>query len=447
MHGLCVTFDDETCTLGSGTGASSWPLSALPGVEDVPWHALHDVPIALVTGSNGKTTTTRLLSAMWRAAGRAPGWCCSDGVWLGDRQAEMGDFSGPAGARAVLRDPCVEAAVLETARGGMLRRGLAVSRADAAIITNISADHFGEYGIASERDLADAKATVARVLGRRGLLVLNADDPELVALASRVGNRVGWFSVSPEHAALDAHVHRGGNAATVFDQRLMLHWDHAWHDLGNVNDMPITLRGAAPHNVQNVLGAALLATAVGVPVDAVRSTLASFGSSVLDNPGRLQVLYVGGVTVITDYAHNPDGLGSLCHTALSFSARRRMLVLGQAGNRDDDQLRALVRAAWAVMPFDEVVVKEMPGLLRGRPRGEMPKVFADELTQLGLSAEQSHIADSEFAAAQRALSLATVGDLVVCPLHAEQAVVLSWFQRLIDAHWRAGSPFPDSVRS
>ena len=446
-RGLCATFDEDLFTVGSGDGACSWPMTLLPRVADVPWDAAHDVPIALVTGSNGKTTTTRLVAAMWRTVGRTAGWCCSDGVWVGSEQLASGDFSGPGGARTVLRDTRASAIVLETARGGMLRRGLAVSRADAAIVTNISADHFGEYGITDEHGLAEVKLVVARVLGATACLVLNADDAELVALAGRVGSRIGWFSVNHDHPVLAAHARGGGNAATIREGRAMLYWNETWHDLGSVHDMPLTLGGAARYNTRNVLGSALLAVASGVPVTAVRQTLATFGASLDDNPGRLQVLHVGGVTILVDYAHNPDGLASLCDTARTFPARRRVLVLGQAGNRDDEQLRALVRSAWNVMPFDEVVIKEMPKLLRGRALGDLPRVFASELARLGLTLERIHIAESELAAVHRAVALSSHGDLIVCPLHTEQVAVLSWFQRLTDASWSAGSPFPPTAQS
>ncbi len=180
---------------------------------------------------------------------------------------------------------------------------------------------------------------------------------------------------------------------------------------------------------------------------AVRQTLATFGASPNDNPGRLQVLHVRGVTVLADDAHNADRLASLCDTARIFPARRRVLVRGQAPNRDDQQLRALVRSAWTVMSFDEVVIKEMPKLLRGRARGRLPRVFASELSRLGLTPERIHIAKSELAAVHGAVALTSPGDLIVCPLHLEQAAVLSWFQRLTDASWSAGSPFPPTARS
>ena len=442
-RGLNVTFDDETLSVGSGTGAQSWPLDRVPVVDAVTWDAVHDVPIAVVTGSNGKTTTVRLVGAMWRAAHRVAGWSCSDGVWADDAQLEKGDYSGPAGARVVLRDTRVEAAILETARGGILRRGLAVTRADAAIITNISPDHFGEYGIDTVRQLAEAKGAVARVVGGRGRLVLNADDPLLVDLATELIARRSWFSVLPAHPELDAHVLAGGDAATVQEGRVMLHLDRVWHDLGAVDAMPITLRGAAPHNVQNILGAALLGAAMGVPVETIRYALASFGASAQDNPGRLQLYRFGGVTVLVDYAHNPDGVRALCETAKAIPARRRLLLLGQAGNRDDAQIRELARVAWSVVPFDLVIIKEMATLLRGRAAGEVPRLLAGELARLGVPPEQVELAESELAAVRRACEWAHEGDLLVCPVHVEKAKVLAWLGRLDEWGWRAGAPLPD----
>ncbi|MEO8337195.1 MAG: Mur ligase family protein [bacterium] len=441
-NSLVVTFDDESLTVGVGSGSQTWPLAEIPEVAAIDWNTLGDVPIALVTGSNGKTTTTRLVAAMWRAAGRVAGWSCSDGVWVDDDRLEQGDYSGPAGARVVVRDTRVSAAVLETARGGILRRGLAVSRADAAIITNIAADHFGEYGMGSLRDLATAKGVVARALGERGTLVLNADDPVLVELAANMHARLAWFSMSAEHPALDAHVLAGGDATTLHGGRVMLHRDDVWHDLGDIAAMPLTLNGTATHNIENILGASLLASAVGVPVDDIRDTLATFGASAGDNPGRLQVYRFGGVTVLVDYAHNPDGLSALCETAKEMPAERRLVILGQAGNRGDDQLRALARAAWSVIPFDRVIVKEMLTMLRGRQPGEIPAILGDELSQLGVPADRVEVAPSELDAVRRAFAWAQDGDLLVCPVHIEKKGVLAWLKQLTDAGWVAGMPLP-----
>ena len=442
-RGVTVTFDDDTLSLGSGTGSHTWPLGHAPHPDDVVWRDVHDVPVALVTGSNGKTTTTRLVAAMWRAAGRVAGWCCSDGVWVDDMQLEAGDYSGPAGARQVLRDARVQAAVLETARGGILRRGLAVHHATAAIITNIAADHFGEYGVHTLRDLADTKGVVARAVGAHGTLVLNADDPHLVSLGERVNVPLAWFSVTPAHRAVDAHVARGGAAAMVRGGHLWLHSANQRYDLGAVADMPLTLNGVAPYNVANIAGASVLAAVMGVPIAAIRSTVLQFGAARSDNPGRLQLSRFGSTTVFVDYAHNPDGLAALCRAAASMPAKRRLLVLGQAGNRDDAQLRALVRAAWDVTTFDHVIIKELPTMLRGRPLGQIPGIFADELRRLGVLDAHVEVAPGELDAVTRAMAWAQEGDVLVCPVHVEKGAVLEWLARLGAVRWQPGTHLPE----
>ena len=440
---VCVTFDDESFTLGSGAGARSWPLAGIPTVGEIPWDEITDLRIALVTGSNGKTTTTRLVSAMWRANGGAAGWCCSDGVWIDNVQVEAGDYSGPVGARRVIRAPEVDAAVIESARGGMLRRGLALSRADAAVITNIAADHFGEYGVDTLDDLTDAKRIVERVLSSDACLVLNADDPHLAVVAATTRARVALFSASSRHEALDAHVAAGGAAAVVRDGQIMLHRDAAWLDLGFADDMPLTMGGAAPHNVENILGAALLANALGVSVNAMRSALASFGSSNSDNPGRLQRYAFGRLEVLVDYAHNPDGLAALCETARAIPAGRRLLLLGQAGNRDDDEIRDLARVAMRALPFDYVIIKEELKLLRGRSEGDVPRLLRDELERLGVSSDRVETTRDELVAMRRAFAWAREGDLLVCPIHVDKADVIAWLGRVAAVDWTPGMPVPD----
>ncbi len=440
-RGVLVTFDDELLTIGSGEGSVSWPLADVPPVEAIPWASIRDVPIALVTGSNGKTTTTRLIAAMWRATGRSAGWSCSDGVWVDAEQLDAGDYSGPAGARVVLRDRRVQAAVLETARGGVLRRGLAPSRADVAIITNVSADHFGEYGVTSIEELAEVKSVVARPLGPTGCLVLNAGDARLVALAQRLSCRIAWFSAAAENTTLGAHVTRGGDAALVEGGRVIVWCSGSRHDLGGVSAMPLTLGGSAAHNVENILGAALAGAVAGAPVEAIRETLAHFGESPEDNPGRLQSYRFGGMTVLVDYAHNPGGLEVLCETARAFPAVRRLLLLGQAGNRDDDQLRALARVVLGVLPFDHVIIKEMPTMLRGRQAYDVPRVLADELAGLGVPGERIEIIEGETAAVRRALEWSRDGDLLVLPVHVDKQAVLALLSALTSSGWTPGADF------
>jgi len=456
-HGeaLQCLVDEEVVTVGCGTGALSWAIGTEPDVSAVPWQAVHDIPITLVTGSNGKTTTTRLLAAMWRCAGRCVGWSCSDGVMVAYESQvhalEHGDFTGPGGARRVLRDRRVQAAVLETARGGLLRRGLAVTRADVAVITNISADHFGEYGVASLADLTEAKALVARVLdGPRRTLVLNANDGQLVQLDVPERVRIAWFAVPTEDgepsAGARARVHAGvsctGAGALVQDGQLRVAIGGTWHAVGAIATFPCTLHGTARHNVENLAAAAVAASASGLPLAAIVETVQRFGREPGDNPGRLVHRAVGGVSLLLDYAHNPDGLTALCATAAALPATRRLLLLGQAGNREDDDLRALARASWGALAFDRVILKEMPEMLRGRTAGSVTTVLRETLLAAGASAACLEAAPSEFAGVEAALAWARPGDVLVLGIHAERERVLRLLDALEASAWRAGDALP-----
>jgi cyanophycin synthetase len=424
---LPIIEDDDALTLGAGHGGVTYPRAALPLPMDVPWPTLHGIPAALVTGSNGKTTTVRALAAMARAAGHTTGLCSTEGIVIGGEPTNSGDYSGPAGARAVLRDPRVTLAVLETARGGIARRGLALDQADAAVVTNISADHFGEYGIDSVADLAELKLVVARALARkvsdRGLLVLNADDAVLMAAADRLPHaanaRRALFAADADHPTLAALRQQGGATCGARDGRLVL--DHAGtsHDLGAINDLPLTFNGAASYNTMNLAAAALAAVAgLGLPVDAVRTTLASFGLDPRDNPGRLERHSYRGATVLIDYAHNPDGLARLLAVARALPHKRLLLLLGQAGNRSDEAIAELARIAADAQP-DLVMVKELPSMLRGRALGEVPALLTKALLQGGSSDTQVQLGTDEAETALALLDLARLDDVVVLPMHSE----------------------------
>ena len=415
-RGLPLFVDDDVLSLGAGRGSRAWPLCALPDPRALRWHDLHDVPTALVTGSNGKTTTARLIAAMVAAGGRVPGACGTEGVTVGPSTIDRGDYSGPAGARLVLRHPQVDVAVLETARGGILRRGLAVARAVVAVVTKVSADHFGEYGIDTLDELADVKLVVARALGRDGLLVLNADDPLLRQRAAVQRGRVALFALDDAEPALVALRQAQGDTCGVAAGQLRLTRRGAAHDLGAVAAMPITHGGAARHNIANAAAAALAAAAVGVTPATIAATLARFGRSRHDNPGRLERAAWRGATVLLDYAHNPDGLAALLAVAASLRPARLGLLLGQAGNRSDAAIAELARTAAAARP-DRVLLKELPAMLRGRAPGEVTALLRAALEAAGLPPERLAVEADEFAAACALLDWAQPGDVIVLPVH------------------------------
>jgi cyanophycin synthetase len=343
LRDLPYVLDETELTVGAGAGGRSYPLSVLPDPAELPWDQLTDIPTAIVTGSNGKTTTVRLLAACARAHGWHVGFNCTDGVFLDDESLATGDYSGPAGARRVLRERRAQAAILETARGGILRRGIAVSRARAAVVTNVSADHFGEYGIDDLTALADVKLAVAGIVSPSGLLVLNADDAQLRSrvdgLVGRFGRcpAVGWFAQDADHALLREARSRGAPTCGVRAERLCLTYEGRDHDLGRIDALPLSVDGIAAYNIANMAAAALGAAALGVPATTIARVFARFGARVQDNPGRLMRFERNGVRILIDYAHNPDGLRGFLRVAehLRGTNGRLGLLLGHAGNRND----------------------------------------------------------------------------------------------------------------
>ncbi|MGO1072204.1 Mur ligase family protein [Lysobacter sp. CA199] len=442
-HGLPAYSDDDALSIGEGAGSQTWPLDGLPGSTQVPWPRLHAIPTAVVTGSNGKTTSVRLLAAMARAQGWITAYSSTDGLFVDGERVDSGDYSGPVGARTLLRQPSVQAAILETARGGILRRGVTPQQARVALVTNISPDHFGEYGVHSLDDLAQVKLTVARALGDDGVLVLNADDPLLSQRASSLAQTLAWFALDDAHPRLQAHRAQGGATCGVAAGRLWLSQGDVRHDLGAVEDLPLTLGGRARYNLANLAGAALAAVHLGVVVDRIAAVLAGFGSQPGDNPGRLQRWRFGATEVYLDYAHNPDGLRGLLEVAARRDGRLG-IVLGQAGNREDADIRALAGVVADFVP-DRVVLKDIESFLRGRAPGEVAALLRQELLRRGLPETALQVCLDEARAAAELLEWAAEGDVLVLPIHNSDArdAVVALLDRLQLGQWRPGLPLAD----
>lgn len=441
-HGVSFIWDDYLTSVGSGTGARVWNTEELPEPETVDWAKVHDVPTALVTGSNGKTTTVRLLTAVATAAGRVAGMCCTDSVSIGGEVLAEGDYAGPMGARMVLRDPRVELAVLETARGGILRRGVTVSRADAAIVTNIAEDHFGEFGVSDLRALAETKLVIARPVAATGRVVLNADDSELVATGGKLKKPVCWISLDPRNPVLRQNLAQGGEGVWLDGGAIVALHRGEEQVITTLDQVPITLGGAARHNVYNALGVTALALALHLDPEAVARGLRNFHGTPGENPGRLNLFEFGGTRVIADFAHNPHGMDALVELARVFPAERRLIILGQAGDRDDQAIRDFARSAWGARP-DRIVLKEMEKYRRGRAPGEASGILCEEFLRLGAAPESITRADSEFEAVRVALAWARPGDLLILPLHAERDRCLGYLDRLRSHGWTPGDAVPE----
>ncbi len=447
-RGLSFHVDHRAISVGSGKGHRQWPVTdprrpEAPPLSTVRWNGTHDVPQVLVTGSNGKTTTVRLLASIVRAWGKVPGSSSTDRIMVGEDVVETGDWSGPMGARAVLRDARVEVAILETARGGILRRGLAVGRADAAVVTNVAEDHVGEWGIGDVRGIAEAKLVVGHVVPR---LVVNAEDDVLVEVleAKRARGQIradiGWFALDPAHPRIRSARRAGGTVAVLEDGALVFSRGDRRTVVVPAAEVPITLGGVARFNIANALGAILAASAIGVPRAAIAAGLRAFRGTPQENPGRIHRFELGA-TVIVDFAHNPHGLRALIQAAAALPAKRRAIILGQAGDRDDASIRGLARETWPWRP-DLVVLKEMPEHLRGRMAGEATGLLKNEFLHLGAPRGIFLHADSELEAVRDALAWARPGDVVLLPVHAQRDAVLALMERLEVGGWRAGGPLP-----
>ena len=425
-----VTFlaDDDLVSVGAGTGVRVWPRSDLPAPADVTWNEVHDIPVVLVSGSNGKTTSARLIAAIAEASGLTAALTSTDGVHVGGTPLVEGDYAGPMGARLALRDPRADVAVLETARGGILRRGLAVDRADVALLTNIAADHLDDFGLHDLATLAATKLVTARVVRPAGRVVLNADDPGLAMYGLGVAP-ASWFALDRATPLLAIGLTAGGDGCYVEDDTLVLAQGGRSVRVARLDAIPITLGGAARYNVSNALGAVLVASVLGglptgrtITIETMAEALGAFGTA-RTNPGRGNLYEVGGVRVLVDYGHNPHGLTALQGTVDAFASRRRLVVVGQAGDRGDEAIRELARAAWRLAP-DRIVLKELPSLYRGREPGSVRAVLAEEFRRLGLPANELVEVETEPEALEAALEWAEPGDLVVMLTHEDRPAVM-----------------------
>ncbi len=387
------------------------------------------IPIIAVTGTNGKSTTCRMVARIFRQTGATVGMTSTSGVYLNEERIAALDASGPKSARLVLREPTVDVAVLETARGGILREGLGFDRCDAGAVLNVDADHLGMKGMDTVEDLAWVKGVVVEAVARDGVSVLNADDRLTAAMNRRSGGRTAWFSLCGEEGKMPdfvrRHVHAGGLAVVreqgPFGGEIVI-WDHGDRlPLMSAGEIPATLRGAAEFNVANALAAAALAYGYGVAPPVIRTALSSFASTYEQTPGRLNVFDGHAFRVIVDYAHNPAGLRALGKviTAMRPNYHRVIAMVSTPGDRRDEDIREHGQVAAAI--FDELVLRETPDR-RGRPPGEIIRLLSEGAADGGAGPERIHARPVEGDAVEAALRAASPGDLVVLlPTEVERA--------------------------
>ena len=409
-HACAFLWDDDEVSIGHGSGSETWPFRALPDPDTLDWSRYHDVPVGIVTGTNGKTTTVRIAKHLLQAAGHVVGLSCTDWVSVNDEIIDRDDWSGPGGARMVLRQPGIDVAILETARGGLLRRGLGVEKAEVALITNIAEDHLGDFGSQNLGELLNIKWVVAHAVRDGGYLILNADDELLVEKASTYGGGLIWFSLDPDNPVVRKHTAAGGIAFVFAGKDLVRLAGGDLEQICPARDIPITLHAAATHNIANALGAAALCEQLGLTLQQIRGGLMTMSQD--SNPGRSNLYEIDGFRVLVDFAHNPEAMRALFAMASSLPAKRRVLCFGQAGDRTDQQIRELARSAWS-MGIERANISELEHYRRGRDPGEVFHILRDELLRCGARDEQIRHFESEANSFAAALDWARAGDLVV----------------------------------
>ncbi|MGH8254114.1 MAG: cyanophycin synthetase [Steroidobacteraceae bacterium] len=396
------------------------------------------VPIAAVTGTNGKTTTARMLAHITKMAGFTPGLTTTDGVYINGQRTVQGDMTGPVSARMVLADPQIDIAVLETARGGLLRAGMGVNEVNVGAVLNVQADHLGLKGIETLEQLAEVKRVVVEVA--TDCAVLNADDPLVLKMSGYTeAKNICYVTVNPHHTLVREHIRASGRAcaleAGVNGQMIAL-YDRGSHiPLLWTHLIPATLEGRAMHNVQNAMFAAAMAFSLGIKLDAIRQGLRTFDSTFFQAPGRMNVFNEHPFKVLFDYGHNAHAVAAMASLAQQLDvAGRRIVVLAGPGDRRDEDLVAIAQAVAG--RFDHYICRRDDNL-RDRAPDEVPQIMVKALQAAGVSAPAISMIPDEQEAIDAALQMGAPGDLV---LIFADALVRSWKQ--ITKFRPAGAPAP-----
>ncbi len=368
------------------------------------------IPIVSVTGTNGKTTTTRLISHVLSLTGRTVGMTSTSGVYIGRKCIMKGDNTGPVSAGLVLSDKSVDAAVLETARGGIIRRGLGYDLADVGVVVNISEDHLGIDGIETIEDLVHVKSLVVEAVRENGHAVLNADDCMTPMILDKAKCNVILFSTDSQNTLLTAHVNEGGKAVAVCDGSIYYYTEEERCFIAEIEKIPITLNGLAACNIENSLAAVSALVALGVQPEDIKDGLYSFKPNVETNPGRLNIFDMGDFKVMVDYGHNTAGYGAVLDYITKIGSGRYVGVIGMPGDRSDKSIREVGKLCGSV--FSKLYIKEDRDL-RGRKSGEVAGILQEGAIKGGLERDGITIVEQEAEAFERAMTDAQEGDLVV----------------------------------
>ncbi|WP_414549803.1 cyanophycin synthetase [Anabaena sp. CCY 0017] len=386
------------------------------------------IPILSVTGTNGKTTTTRLLAHIYKQTGKVVGYTTTDGTYIGEYLVESGDNTGPQSAHVILEDPTVEVAVLETARGGILRSGLGFENANVGVVLNVAADHLGIGDIDTIDQLANLKSVVAEAVFPDGYAVLNADDHRVAAMAERTKANIAYFTMNPDSELVRKHIQKGGVAAVYENGYLSIVKGDWTHRIERAENIPLTMGGRAPFMIANALAASLAAFVQNVTIEEIRAGLKTFRASVSQTPGRMNLFNLGKYHALVDYAHNPASYEALGSFVRNWTTGERIGVVGGPGDRRDEDFVTLGKLSANI--FDHIIVKEDDDT-RGRSRGSAAELITQGITEVNPNSRYESILD-ETAAINKALDMAPDNSLVVIlPESVNRAIKLIKLRGLV----------------
>jgi len=412
VNHIPCTVDEDGFFVGYGRYSKEYSLAQLPKLHDLP--PISKIPVVGITGTNGKTTTTRMLASIGKKAGFVVGMTSSDGVVIEGELVVEGDWTGAGAARKVLRDSKVDFAILETARGGLMRRGMVIQDVDIVGITNVSPDHFGSWGINSLRELQRAKLSIVYSLRQDGVLVLNQDDDDLIQLyqdefAPHCSVETCFFSLKKKGNSF-AYCERG--RLYVDDQEICL-----------LTDIPLTIGGHAEYNIENALLASVLAYLQGISIDDIRHGLCSLQADPQDSKGRSNLFVYNDSQVIVDFAHNQAGIRATAQLVQSMSPNRSFMILGQAGDRDEILLQGMAKEA-AKLQCEKYFIKHILKHNEDRSAEETASLLQTYLCMEGVKREDILICHDELEAAKKALAMLAEGDVLLLLSHTHYEEVL-----------------------
>lgn len=420
--------DKNKAFIGSGTGCYEFDLTK-DSIDDIPWQDIYDIPAVIVTGTNGKTTTVRLTDYICQVANKVTGYTSTDWVKVNDELIDEGDYSGPTGHQFVLTNKKVEVALLESARGGLLKRGLIETFVDAAAVTNVSADHLGEDGVETVAELAEAKSIVFRTMGEGSHAVINLDNSYMKERFDTLDCAKIVVTQNPRDHNMEYYLAKADYACIVENGDFVWIDDDARKTIIPVADAPLTVKGFAKHNIENAMIAICLSFKLGIDLDVVAKALKSYTNDTKVNRGRANIFEWDNKVAVVDYAHNEAGMDALLNMMKAYDkGGKTYLMIGTTGDRKN--LISDINDVIIKHDVDFIVLKETEMYLRGAEPMELPLLIRKDLDDKGFDTSKTYISHGELEGVKYILNKLNDNDIAILCCQAEVPDVIEYLEKL-----------------